>query len=315
MPNLRRAKVALRSAIGAPGIRDGLRWFINEPAIPARLRSLAHRKIAKRARFAPDRAFEHITPTGVHLRFFHSGTSNYLYWLDEYEPETTSLFSRLARTAQTILDIGAADGLYAILAAAENPSARILAFEPGRGAAAMCARNIALNLPLTKNIELRTLALGETDEDTTLYVAGASGGNSSLNPEFRSVRVEETVTVRRGDFALADLGVARVDLIKADTESTEPAVLRGLHTTLVRDRPDVICEVLRGRTENELENILRPLGYRYFHITSTGLEAKQSIAGDAEYQRPNYLFTHRSDRELAELSADHEANRSRIRAK
>lgn len=301
MPTLRRAKAALRSAIGAPVIRDGLRWFINQPAIPGSLRSLAHRKIAKRARFAADRTFEYVTPSGVRLKFLHSGTSNYLYWLDEYEPETTSLFTRLARSSQTILDIGAADGLYAILAAAENPRARILAFEPGRGAAAMCAKNIALNVPLTSRVELRSIALGETDAETTLYVAGASGGNSSLNPEFRSDRVEETVTVRRGDRMMEELGIQRVDLIKADTESTEPAVLRGLHATLVRDRPDVICEVLRGRTEVELEAILRPLGYRYLHITADGLRAHETIAGDGKYQLPNFLFTHKSDRELAAL--------------
>ncbi len=251
-----------------------------------------HRKIAKRARFG-DRTFRYTTPEGRELQLAHGGTSNYLYWLDEYEPETTSLWCERAARARVILDIGAADGLYALLAAATNPDARILAFEPGDDAAAVCARNFKLNLPLTRNVELYGLALGTEDTEAVLFVAGETGGTSSLNPAFRTDRREQHVIVRSGDSLLAELGIVHVDLIKLDTESTEPEVLRGLLGTLRRDHPDVICEVLYGRTEQQLADILGPLGYSFYWIRGSGLERHERIAGDPTYRQPNYLFTTR----------------------
>lgn len=260
-----------------------------------------HRKVAKRARFAPDRSFSFVSPSGERLTFLHVGTPNYLYWLNEYEPETTSLFMTLAKDARVILDIGAADGIYAVLAANANPNARVIAFEPGESAARTCARNVELNLPLTQHVEVVANALGDVDGVATLFVAGESGGTSSLNAAFRRDRQEETVTVRTGDSFLAKRGIDRVDLIKIDTESTEPAVLRGLRGCLHKDHPDVICEVLAGRSETELERVLDGLGYRLFAVSENGLRAREHIVGDPSYRHPNYLFTMRTATELTGL--------------
>ena len=49
--------------------------------------------------------------------------------------------------------------------------------------------------------------------------------------------------------------IERVDLLKIDAEASEPRVLRGMQTIHRRDEPDIICEVLYGRTENELQEI------------------------------------------------------------
>lgn len=290
----------LRAALAAPGIRHGLRWFLRQPQVPERWRHVAHRKLAKRARFG-DRTFRYATPAGQTLELLHGGTASYLYWLGAYEPETTAVFCRLAARAEVVLDIGAADGLYAILAAAASPTARVLAFEPGAEAARMCARNLALNLPLTRRVELHALALGAADAEATLYVAGETGGTSSLDPAFRAQRREQRVTVRAGDSLLAELAVPRVDLIKLDTESTEPAVLRGLAGTLRRDRPDVICEVLCGRTERALADLLAPLGYAFVWLSGDGPVRRDVLAGDPTYRHPNYWFTTRVDRPLISL--------------
>ena len=255
-----------------------------------------HRKLAKRATFSHGAQFTYLTAAGQRLRFLHSGTTNYLYWRGEYEPDTTGLFCELAKSASVVLDIGSADGLYAVLAAAANPRARVIAFEPGVAAARICQANIELNAPLTNNVELQVVALGDVDAQTTFYVAGESGGNSSLDAKFRATHREQPVTLRRGDAVLDELGIANVDLIKIDTESTEPAVLRGLVRHLETSRPTIICEVLAGRTERELEAVLGGLGYRYEWITSDGLEPRSEIVGDHQYRHPNYLFTARHQR-------------------
>ena len=60
--------------------------------------------------------------------------------------------------------------------------------------------------------------------------------------------------------------------------------------TLARDRPDVFCEVLAGRdTGPALEEMLGPIGYRYYLLTDAGPQERTTIAGDAHFL--NYLFS------------------------
>ena len=80
------------------------------------------------------------------------------------------MFTRLARTASVIFDVGAADGLYSIFAAATNPAARIHAFEPFAHAADVATRNFGLNAAVCKNVELHRMALGAEEGLATLYV-------------------------------------------------------------------------------------------------------------------------------------------------
>lgn len=287
-----RAKRLVRQTIGLPVVSDGLRWFLHQESVPPRVRSFAHRKLAKAALFGP-RTFKYRTADGATLELAHKGAANYLYWLGRYEPETLAVFTQLARDASVIFDIGAAEGVYALLAAATNPAARIFAFEPFAGAADNVERNFALNAAVTKNASLHRVALGAEDGTATLYVASESGGNSSLNPAFRSTHGEQRTEVCRGDSFMTAHHIDGLDLMKVDTESTEPAVLRGFGDMLARHRPEIVCEVLPGRTEAELDAILRPLGYRFFAITAAGLELRTAIAGDHRFV--NYLFTTAAD--------------------
>src|SRR5262249_7372061 len=71
-------------------------------------------------------------PNGRTLRLWSRGddwVSNQVYWRgwDGYDPETIPLFFRMARRAQTILDVGAYVGFYTLLAALANPWAGVYA--------------------------------------------------------------------------------------------------------------------------------------------------------------------------------------------
>jgi FkbM family methyltransferase len=255
-------------------------------------------KLAQRGRLPSNEVFVHKTETGLELRFFLDSSSSDLYWRGEYEPGTVEVFSALCRSARQIFDVGAFGGLYSVFAAAANPDARVLAFEPNPESAVSCRRNLELNAPLTRNVELMQIALGDHDGKESLAL---TGGTSSLNPAFRAHSEETAVDVTRGDEIVRHRRIERLDLVKLDTESTEPAVLRGLTATLDRDRPDLVCEVLRGRTESDLEDVLRPFGYQYYSISRTGLCRRSRIAGDPTYRFPNYLLTARPAADLASL--------------
>ena len=238
-------------------------------------------------------------PNGRSLVLWSRGddwVSNRLYWLGlaGYEPETVPVFLRHAATARVVLDIGAYVGFYTLLAAHANPQAAVYAFEPHPDAHPRLVRNVSLNR-LT-NVECFSVAAGDVAGAATLWgVTSELPTSSSLSRDFMNVNGAVRgihVEVVRLDEFLGDRGVQGVDLIKIDTESTEPEVLRGMAETLRRDRPAIVCEVLAGReTAAALEDLLGPLGYRFWLLTPDGPRREARVCGHPEWL--NYLFTYR----------------------
>jgi FkbM family methyltransferase len=271
------------------------------PALPIGMRDALHRRLAKRVTFPAGSTFTYVVD-GARVQFHHNGTPDYLYWRNEYEPATTNLFRQLARRASVVLDVGAADGIFSILAAVSNPDACVLSFEPVVTSARSCAKNVDLNRPLTNRVEVLELALGDSDRVDTIYVAGKFGGTSSLRSTFRSGAHAQEVRVRRGDAVLDERGIDRVDLVKIDTESTELEVLRGLSAHIAASLPDIVCEVLHQRDSTseaavrarELESLVRAWGYRTYWITDTGLVEHERLVGDPTYRFSNYIFSTQS---------------------
>lgn len=220
--------------------------------------------------------------------------SNQIYWRgwDGYEPESVPLFFRLAARARVVFDVGAYVGFFSLLAAHANADGRVYAFEPLADAYCRLLKNAALNE--LKNIECIASAVGEIDGVADFYhVAGDMPCSSSLSFDFMQTAGDvrsSTVPVITLDRFVRENGLSRVDLVKIDTESTEPQVLRGMIETLRRDRPAILCEVLRGRgSETQLAEILRPLGYRFYHLTPDGPVPRDQVEGHPDWL--NYLFT------------------------
>lgn len=254
---------------------------------------------------APERVIRHLhrmgpvsapLPNGRCLKLWSRAddwVSNQVYWRGwaGYEPETVPLFFEKAKRARLVVDVGAYVGFYSLLAAHANPEAKVLAFEPFAPNFQRLQRNVTRNR--IANVRCVPVALGEHDASATLYHGAVDlPCGSSLSPEFPSDPdlVRSAVTVCALDGWLDAAGLAGVDLVKIDTETTEPEVLRGMRRTLARDRPDVFCEVLAGRdTGPALEQVLEPIGYRYYLLTDAGPQEQTRIVGDTRYL--NYLFS------------------------
>lgn len=230
--------------------------------------------------------------------------SNQIFWrgMYGYEPETVPLFFRLARSSRVTIDIGAYVGFFTLLAAHANPDAEVYAFEPMPEVFDRLRKNISLNrLP-----KVQSIASAVSDSDGTAEFFHQSTGmptSSSLSLEFmRSANglTSTTVPITTLDHFVEEKMLDRIDLLKIDTESTEPDVLRGAINTIRRDQPVIFCEVLKGRgSEQPLEEILRPLGYRYYLLTPDGPICRDRIEGHPELL--NYLFTTLSPDEVALL--------------
>ncbi len=246
-------------------------------------------------------------PNGRRLRLWSRGddwVSNQIYWrgLSGYEPETVPLFFRLASQASVTLDVGAYVGFFTLLAAHANASGTVYAFEPLPKIHERLQKNIGLNR--LSNVECLRAAVGRAEGKAEFFhVDTGLPTSSSLSFEFMQTTRElrsTVVPVITLDRFIKDKGLRRVDLIKIDTESTEPDVLCGMIEAIKRDQPLIVCEVLKERgSERLLEEILGPLGYRYYHLTPDGPVQKDRIAGHAEYL--NYLFTTLGPDQVARL--------------
>lgn len=237
-------------------------------------------------------------PNGKTLRLQSKGddwVSNQVFWRgwQGYEPETIPLFFRLAQKSKVIFDIGSYVGFFTLLAAHANSDGKVYAFEPLSAIYERLQQNIALND--LQNVEAVLGAVGaEEGEAEFFHLEGAQlPTSSSLSHKFvedvQNVTSTKVKIFKLDKFA-AERRIDRVDLMKIDTESTEPDVLRGALSLLERDHPQMICEVLKDRgSEKPLAEILCPLGYNFYLMTPDGLQKRDQIEGHPEFL--NYFFT------------------------
>jgi len=216
-----------------------------------------------------------------------------------WEPETFAVLERILPTVGACFDIGASTGVFSLAVALADRARRVWAFEPAPGMLERLRRNLALNH--ADNVTVVEGAVGEHEGRVELFIPPGHSlpfGASTL-ASFRPPGERLDVAAVRLDAFVAAQGVARVDLLKLDTEGTEPRVLAGARALLKRDEPWIVCEVLHGMTEPGLHAELDPLGYRYFAITRDGLERRDRIVGDPTYRDRNWLFA--TPRRLAGL--------------
>ncbi|MEO8208196.1 MAG: FkbM family methyltransferase [Chloroflexota bacterium] len=275
-----RLKSALRRVLparltGRPPVTR--RFWLTMPVPPAGLGgSVRVSPVPRRVRFeAPGRSY-------VPRLLAEGGVA-------QYEPETIAAFlaSISTRGASEAFDIGANAGIFSIVAAATTTT-RITGFEP-TPALASTFRGIVQANGLTCQVE--ELALGASTGTATLYVSAKTDSSNSLRAGFRPAAGSIEVPLERLDDYVTRSG-RRPEVMKIDTETTEPDVLAGAIETLRDGRPWIVCEVLAGTTEAALMSILRPLGYRFHHLSGASVPIESlEIEGDPTYLHRDWLFT------------------------
>lgn len=206
-----------------------------------------------------------------------------------YEPEAMAVYlAAIDRLPdRSAFDVGANVGVFSLLASAIT-DVEVIGFEPTPDLAAAFRRIVAAN---RLECIVEEIALGATSGRATLHLSDVTDSSNSLRSGFRPGDRTVHVALETLDAYVARTG--RVPgALKIDTESTEPDVLRGALETLKTAGPWIVCEVLAGRTEAELMDILRPLGYRWYPLTGEiPAIAADEIVGDPTYQHMDWLFT------------------------
>jgi FkbM family methyltransferase len=280
----------MRTVGGSIVGRSLLRAAASTPLVRAKGREGATFRLAKRLRYAPEAGFIYHRKDCAAVDLRLAGAALYLYYFGEYEPEALGPVAVLAKHAQTFLDIGSQVGVYSMVVAAANPDIHVFAFEADPTSVANLLENVRRNAwrPGIGSVKVCAAAVDDSPGVAGFHLAG---GNSSLNSKFRPDTEELLCPKVSIDVFLNEVGHSRpIDLVKIDTESTEPAVLRGMRRTIERWRPVIALEVLRGRTEAELDRFLVETGYRPLWLRSDGPRAVEAVVGDPTHMDLNYLF-------------------------
>jgi FkbM family methyltransferase len=195
-----------------------------------------------------------------------------------FENAEVSFVQRFLRAGMTVLDIGAHQGLYTLLASRMvGPLGRVVSFEPSPRE----RRRLGLHLFLNRcgNVKVESLALGKNEGEATFFVVDGrdTGCNSLRPPAIREPTSVIQVSVARVDDVLCTYKIDEVDFIKIDVEGAELDVLSGAERLLEsRPRPVMLVEVSDTRTgpwgykARDILVFLEERGYRWFRPAENG---------------------------------------------
>jgi FkbM family methyltransferase len=179
--------------------------------------------------------------------------------------ELHSLAAALAATEGhrgAFYDVGANIGVFS-LCIASALKRHCFAFEPFEQAAEVLVQTAGrYGFP----ISVRRCAVAETSGTASFYLSARSDMSNSLNSTFRAHRGVLTVETVSLDDVIGD---NEPSVIKVDTETTEPAVIRGALASLQRYKPILIIEILNSRIGVEISEILESMGYRAYEISAS----------------------------------------------
>ena len=205
---------------------------------------------------------------------------NELFWLgfgNGWEGTSLTLWRRICDGADgIILDIGANSGVYALVAARLAPAARVIAFEPIARVAAQLRRNVALNdLPVVVEQQAVSNQAGSIAMFDIPAAFNYSASIEGQGPDARQIEVP-VCTI---DGYLADDEPARLTALKIDIERHEPKAIAGMLQSLRKDRPAILIEILDEDIGAAVDEQLRKLNYRKFHIVEgKGLVPTEKLA-------------------------------------
>jgi FkbM family methyltransferase len=195
-----------------------------------------------------------------------------------FEVADRALVLDLLRPGMTVLDIGANAGIYTMTAATRVGAAgRVIAFEPSGRERHRLARHLALNR-LT-NVHVEVCALGASDGETELFIAGdlEAGFNSRVAMPGIAMQRQRVAMCRLDTYA-ARAGLERVDFIKIDVEGGERDVLAGGEQLLRRARPMLLVEIEPARIApwgyppKAIYDLVAGWGYEWSAMTDEGLQ-------------------------------------------
>lgn len=176
-----------------------------------------------------------------------------------FEPASMALWCKLARTATSIIDIGAQVGVYSLAAAALRQDIEIHAFEPNPFAYARLELHRQING--FKNIRVYPYALGRSEGVTNL--SWRDKGHISSGSQVREPGADDTsVPVKVHPLHSIRMNIGERPLVKIDVEGFEVEVLLGA-AGLFLAAADIIIESFNQQHCDEIHRLCQQLNKNY----------------------------------------------------
>jgi len=189
-------------------------------------------------------------------------------------------FAENIRRGETVIDVGANVGQYAVLfGALVGPAGRVVSFEPDRDARVLLERNVEIN-SLGARVKVEPLALFDKVGTHSFYSRIGDAMNSleraGLGTNSGLADIRETIvhTIPLDDYLVSN-GMPDPDWLKIDAEGAEINVLRGARRAL-HGKTKIVCELHPyawdsfGTSYEELESIVAQAGRRILPLEGAG---------------------------------------------
>jgi FkbM family methyltransferase len=201
---------------------------------------------------------------GISFQFYST------YWWSDVsqtllETEIAPYFDALEKDFEPsiVIDVGAATGHFAVLAAKLFPGSKVYAFEPSERQRILLERNARING--VENLEIEPFGLWNRADQLAFRTNGAESSFESVSRFRGQLQFLEKVSVLSLDQWAREKNISGIDLVKLDAEGAEIEVLEGASAVLERDHPHLLIQAYHiregARTLERCAEILH--GHRY----------------------------------------------------
>jgi len=177
----------------------------------------------------------------------------------------------IPKPGQTVIDIGAQYGDYAILCS-KIYKAKVYTFEPLSQNFKEILQNIKLNGLKKDSIKAFNVALGNANKTAMLSYSGEMANNSNKGEKIKTT------------FKKLDSYKLKADLLKIDVEGFELNVLDGAIKTIKKYHPRIIIETHSRALEKQTKEFLSKLNYKLKH------EGRSVYNVNKEFDKVTNLF-------------------------
>jgi FkbM family methyltransferase len=200
-----------------------------------------------------------------------------IYWRGIHAYAEAGIIRRFLPEDGVFVDVGANQGELTLVAARRARRGRVVSFEPVPQWHDRLAENVALNR--FANVTLVRAGVSDHEGTAEMFTSHDTKAQASFNEGLSSFQRSGYRDTSVGTFPLVTLDawasretLARLDLLKIDTEGSERAVLEGASATLERFHPMLLLELNQetfgaaGYTGETLAGWLRERGYALFLV-------------------------------------------------
>lgn len=211
-----------------------------------------------------------------------------------YESEDEKMAYNLLTDGDTILDVGAHIGWYAINFAKRFPHSKIFAFEPIETTFSFLKRNIERND--IKNVFLCNYGCSNKKEEKFLYYFKGGSALASIENLINHENAQKIKCILKPiDDTINELGIKSLEFIKCDAEGSELFVLQGAQSSIKKFKPIIFTELYEewcrkcGYSSSDVLKLLNLWGYEPFQVFKGKLKKIESNEFN-DSERYNYFF-------------------------